>query len=118
MDENLFDRDKFEELKNNTSLMNDNLMKAFQQGKEFLDLLVETKLWTGQSKDEFQCYFHLVMQYNGQLVGEKVPSVGIISSAKVKGKPCEIVLDTLKDFNRSMDQFTGNCGSYQELEKI
>ena len=49
MEKNLFHRDKFEELENNTALMNDSLLAAFI---------------------------------------------------------------------RSMDQFTGNCESYQELEKI
>jgi hypothetical protein len=118
MEKNLFNRDKFEELKKDTILMNDSLSLAFQHGKKFLEMLVDTKLWAGKSKDEFQCFFHLVMQYHGQLVGEEVISLGNVSTASIKGKPCEIAKDTLTNFNQSMDQFTGNCESYQELEKI
>lgn len=118
MEKKLFNRGVFGELENDTILMDESLKLAFKYGKEFLDMLVDTKLWTGQSKDEFQCFFHLVMQYHGQLVGEVVSSVGNVSTTKINGKACKIAIDTLTDFNRSMDQFTGNSESYQELEKI
>lgn len=118
MENKLYNKEEFETLMKNTKEMNERLNSAFQRGKTFLDMLVDTQLWTGDSKDEFLCYFHLVMQYHGQLVGEAVPSIGKISSAKVKGKTCEIALNTLEELNRNMDEFTGNSRSYQELEKI
>lgn len=117
-DKFLFDRDCLEDFKNHTDSINNSLENAFQTGKGFLEMLAATNLWAGQSKEEFQCFFHLVMQYHGQIVGETVPSIGKISTAKVNGKSCEIALDTLTELNRNMDEFTGNCRSYQELEKI
>jgi hypothetical protein len=118
MEKLVLDSDKFEELVKNTTLMNQNLMKAYQLGKEFLDMLLVTDQWTGKSKEEFQSYLHLVLQYHGQLIGEKVPSIGKVKTAKIKGNTCEVALETLQELNRNMDQFTGNCKSYQELERI
>ncbi|WOO36585.1 hypothetical protein R2R35_22790 [Anaerocolumna sp. AGMB13020] len=118
MEKLVLDRDRFVELKNNTSQMNDKLEKAFQLGKEFLAMLQTTDQWEGKSKEEFQSYLHLVLQYHGQLIGEKMPAIGKVKTAKVNGNTCETALETLQEHNRNMDQFTGNCKSYQELERI
>lgn len=118
MEKLVLDSDRFEELEKNTLQMNENLKKALLLGKDFLNMLQVTDQWNGKSKEEFQSYLHLVLQYHGQLVGEKIPSIGKVKTAKVNGNTCEVALETLQKHNRNMDQFTGNSKSYQELERI
>ncbi|WP_033165533.1 hypothetical protein [Clostridium sp. KNHs205] len=118
MEKLVLDSDRFAELEKNTSQMNENIEKAFQLGKEFLAMLQVTDQWKGKSKEEFQSYLHLVLQYHGQLIGEKIPSIGKVKTAKVNGNTCEVALETLQEHNKNMNQFTGNCKSYQELERI
>lgn len=112
----VFDYEQLGALLENTKTVNENLTSAFGLSKEVFNGLVDTIFWKGLSKDQFQAYYHLIIQYHGLMIGESVPSVGQVKSAGLKGDPCQEAQNALKELIANMDEFFNNCGIYKELE--
>lgn len=112
----VYDFEQLNVLLNSTKTINENTIAAFNLSKSFFDNLVDTESWKGTSKDTFQAYYHLLLQYHGQLIGETVASIGTMNPVSVDGDPFREAHKALSDLFSNMYEFTDNCQAYKRLE--
>lgn len=86
--------------------------------KHLFDFFETTPLWTGLAKEKLVAYYHLLLQYHGQLIGETVPSRGRIATVKNMGNNVAKVEKALKDLLDRISTFTDNSESYKKMESI
>lgn len=107
-----------EVLYNNTKKMNENLKNAFEQSKFLFNLLETTTYWTGLSKEQLMAYYHLVLQYHGQLVGETVPSRGNVATVENLGDNVTEVEKALRELLERIEAFTDYSENFKKMENI
>lgn len=113
-----FDAAGIERIHQNSAEIESHLKSSFDNSKTFFSSMIETDLWTGQLKDEFLAYYHLVLQYHGWLIGEKAPSIGSVSVISPEMNSCGEINDSFKKLIEAMGKFeseSDQCASVKEI---
>ncbi|MDD6571054.1 MAG: hypothetical protein PUF12_01575 [Thermoflexaceae bacterium] len=75
---------------------------SFRLAMEIYNELETTDLWQGKSKEEFQAFFHLVMQFHGALINAQVPNG---SELKITHNFCREAQEAFRECYRNMMDF-------------
>lgn len=114
----LFNYSNLQDLFNRTKQMNESLLTAFEESEKFFDSIINSTKWKGRAKEEFQAFYHLVLQYHGQLAGKTVKAVGTVSTVQVEHEPCAMAIEALNKLLINLDSFTDNSQCYKNMESI
>lgn len=92
-----------------------NMETAYRKALTLYNEISVTDKWEGTSKDAFQAFLHLMLQFHGALINADVPNG---SKLNITYNFCERSKEAFRECHSNIMDFPDNSEVLKEMEKI
>lgn len=114
----VFELEQIEEIRKLLGQINSNMEESFRKSQTILNSLRNNENWKGEFRNTFIPYYHLILQYHGQLCGKTTQSIGSVGTVSAEMNPIQKLQEAVKDLMNDVTNFPNNSEQYKALKEV
>lgn len=113
-----FEVEKLRQINNSLKKVSTQMEGSFQLSQNLLNALKDNENWKGQFRNEFIAFYHLLLQYHGQLCGKTAQAIGDQGTVSAEMNPIQKMQSAVEELLDNINQLPESSENYKALKDV